>query len=729
MNQSRFYSAWILLTVVLLPGCTRATDDTGASPTSPLEIVRQAQLPFAKPAAMSGEVWLKSWADQLPVSASIRVTENSMHPNQYPVYSARITITNNTGHRLATGTNLYVVQTAERNSPTESTSALLRVIGGQFKQPPLEDYSGVVEFRGSEHNEYESLGLVDWVSVETRGGLYDFMGVFLHVAGYRSRYPAAQDFGGAAPGRSLRIDTSDLQLSIAVKQDRLASTYMVSPELRFGTNQEARFRYLLRFAKGSHKLEEAALLPIAADALVRVIVDKSKPLWMRVFATRWAGTHFAPSVAQALQSALQDDQLAVRAAALEAIGAAKHRESFEPVLQAASDDKGHARVRRAAVRAVGQLGDTRATPLLTSLVTAKDSPFRLAGLQAMAAIADPGGRETVMKLLEAGQLPSADLAAPFVDETMLDRLLRVAGNPKVERGAAIGAIAKVGTPAAFAALLELQPRLDARGRAQLAAALRGIDEPAALAILRTAVVDQDKSVQYNALQSLATVKSAERAQILLEKASGSTAEGSRSALQIAAKSRIAEVKPRLLVVVKDAGLAADLRRSAAQALAYFPGPDSIETLTLALQDSSKDLRMEAAQTLAVIGGAAQIPALTKVLSDSEMLVRLYAARSISDLGSDSSCGPLVDAFVRESSGEAGVALSDGLLRLGCVDKKQAAPLIARLRVDVSDKRLRGAIGQYLSAASGQKFDTGYGASGNAVDAAQATWANWAGVGK
>ncbi len=101
-----------------------------------------------------------------------------MHPNQYPVYSARITITNNTGHRLATGTNLYVVQTAERNSPTESTSALLRVIGGQFKQPPLEDYSGVVEFRGSEHNEYESLGLVDWVSVETRGGLYDFMGVF-----------------------------------------------------------------------------------------------------------------------------------------------------------------------------------------------------------------------------------------------------------------------------------------------------------------------------------------------------------------------------------------------------------------------------------------------------------------------------------------------------------------------------------------------------------------------
>ncbi len=52
----------------------------------------------------------------------------------------------------------------------------------------------------------------------------------------------------------------------------------------------------------------------------------------------------------------------------------------------------------------------------------------------------------------------------------------------------------------------------------------------------------------------------------------------------------------------------------------------------------------------------------------------------------------------------------------------AKALIGRL--DSTDKRYRGAVGRYLSSASGQTFDTGYDASPANVNAAKAAWSVW-----
>ncbi len=677
--------------------------------------------PLTKPASVPDEVWLKDWASKIVINASLKAGENSIYPNRYPFYSGRLSIENKTGHPLRTGKNLYIIQTAKRSRADEPTTELLRVIDGSFKVPPLEDFAGVVEIRGGRLTDGARMGLIDFVTTENRGGFYSALSAILHIGSFRSKYPVAENFGQSGPGESLVIDTEELQLSVAVKPEKLAEVYVVSPLLQFGAGSEAQFRYLLRF-QADTQFAEAVLVPMTLESLTRIVSDGTATLWKRAFAARWAGLHAGTNAGSILVAALQDPSPGLRVAALDGLGSSKYTQAFEAVLKIAQDAKGHPALRRSSIVALGQLGDRRATEFLISTATARDTALQNAALEALAALADPAAREPVLKLLESGAVPSEDVVLPFVDESVLDRLRSAANNPKANRRAALGAIAKLGTPRSMSTLSELYQKFDKTGRMTVLAALDGVDKPEAVTILQEAIQDKDQSIRSWAMNSLGSVRSPQRTQILMGFLSSGDSETVTSAIGALAKARAAEAKPRFLAMLNDSSLKANVRRKAAKALGSYPDADSVKALIGALTDSEKDVRVEAAQTLGTIPGKDQLPGLTKALSDSEMLVRLYAARGLADLGGPASCPVLVDALVRENNGETADTIADGLIRVGCRDRKASAPLVGRL--DSTDKRYRGAVGKYLSAASGQTFDTGYGASAASVNAAKAIWLAW-----
>lgn len=683
----------------------------------------QPQPPLTRPASVSEDAWIRDWAGKVVINASLKAGENYIYPRHYPYYLARLSIENKTDYPLRTGKNLYLVQTAKRTGASEPTTDLLQVIDGSFKLPPLEDFSGAVEVRGERLTDSTRMGLIDWVTAENRGGFYSTIAAVLYVGGFRSKYPVAQDFGETGPGGSLLIDTEELQLSVAVRPEKLAEVYVVSPLLQVGAgSSEAQFRYLLRFQAAGTQLAEAVLVPMTLEALTRIVSDNAAPLWKRVFAARWAGLHAGTKAGPMLLSALQDTSPGLRVAALDGLGSSKYTQAFDAVLKIAQDAKGHPTLRRSSIISLGQLGDRRATEFLISTATARETALQNAALEALAALGDPAARETVLKLLESGAVPSADVVLPFVDESVLDRLRSAANNPKANRRAALGAIAKLGTPRSMSTLSELYQKFDKTGRMMVCAALDGVDKPEAVPILQTAVQEKDQSVRYYAMTALASVKSPQRTEILLSFLSIGDSETVTSAIGVLSKAPVVEAEPRLLAILNDRSLKVGVRRKAAEALGSYPGADSVKALIAALIDSEKDVRVEAAQTLSTIPGKEQLPALAKALSDSEMLVRLYAARALADLGGHSSCQVLAEAFLREANGEAADTIADGLIRVGCRDHKQAAPLVGRL--DSTDKRYRGAVGRYLSFASGQTYDTGYDASPASVNAAKAAWSAW-----
>ena len=121
VNRSRFGSALILWPCARAAECWVPINASVAQATSLLATSPQVEPRLAKPSAVSAAARMKSMADKLPVPASLNVTEHLPGPMQSPVYSARVSAADSTGHGLATLTNLYAVPTAKRKAAANST--------------------------------------------------------------------------------------------------------------------------------------------------------------------------------------------------------------------------------------------------------------------------------------------------------------------------------------------------------------------------------------------------------------------------------------------------------------------------------------------------------------------------------------------------------------------------------------------------------------------------------
>jgi HEAT repeat protein len=109
---------------------------------------------------------------------------------------------------------------------------------------------------------------------------------------------------------------------------------------------------------------------------------------------------------------------------------------------------------------------------------------------------------------------------------------------------------------------------------------------------------------------------------------------------------------------------AEVRSTAAWALAYNGGPAEVDALTGALGDPVSDVRYAAAWALAQLHIDRAPAALVAMLGDRDANVRLMTTWAISEIGDRAAAAALLDAFDRETSDEVRRAQFRGLLMLG-----------------------------------------------------------------
>jgi len=276
-----------------------------------------------------------------------------------------------------------------------------------------------------------------------------------------------------------------------------------------------------------------------------------------------------------------------RALAARGLGALKGRQAdgaapdpeVVPALVPLVGGEQPARVRAAAVRALGQVGDDRAVPTLVGLLRAQDADDTMR-LEAVGALAALGAGDAV---------------------TSLQDMLSARWAPL--RGAALSAIATIDPTTFLFVLSGLDPDPSWIVRAQLASALGSIDPQLARPKLTAMLNDGDSRVLGPVLEALAKVEA-----------------------------------PGLEVVLIDFLASQDfvVRATAARLLGAAKTPRAIAALQEAYQQSKRDdtyvSRAAILAALAAGGAEAAGPSLRDALADSDWAVRRRAAELLGTLG-------------------------------------------------------------------------------------------------
>jgi aminopeptidase N len=148
-----------------------------------------------------------------------------------------------------------------------------------------------------------------------------------------------------------------------------------------------------------------------------ILAAASDPLpWVRAVAVSQAGNFSGnPAVAAKLEDIYRNDKaFTVRAAALGGIGQQKSADAFELLRTAAATDSPDDRLKTAALRALGALGDDRAVPmLLEASATGKPFPVRSAAIFSLGRL-DKKNKEITARVISYMQEGYFSLRGPTI---------------------------------------------------------------------------------------------------------------------------------------------------------------------------------------------------------------------------------------------------------------------------------------------------------------------------
>jgi HEAT repeat protein len=339
------------------------------------------------------------------------------------------------------------------------------------------------------------------------------------------------------------------------------------------------------------------------------------------------------SAIASLQPLLEDPEWPVRQAAIEALGAIADPSAVPLLLatvkqaDAVRDEAGASALRAAAVEALGRIGSPGTDALLDAL---RDRHARLREA-AIAALGAVGGERAVSAL----------------SETLRDDRSSV-------RQAGAAALARAGGSAAVPALQGALAHKDPTTRKCAAAALGTIDASGAVSALRQAVADREKSVRDAALDALAAIGSPGAAAALvaelpaadrdlkgaiaarLKGMAWTPADAAERVVHAALHGRFDEAAAEgaaavdaLLAALADRDPAA--RRGAAAALGRLADPRAAVALVGLFKDADVPVREAAVGAVAAIG----LPAadtLLDALRDRTATVRTAAGAALSQIG-------------------------------------------------------------------------------------------------
>ena len=292
------------------------------------------------------------------------------------------------------------------------------------------------------------------------------------------------------------------------------------------------------------------------------------------------------------------------AAALVRIGAT----AVEPLSASLKHEYGD--VRRAAAKALGEIGDPRAVePLLAAVKAGTTDSMRDGSSLAVEALAKIGTpaidimvaalRDVEWKVRRAAVLALSEIGDPRAIQPLIATLM---DKDDDVRRAVAGALVKAGEPAVRPLIVVLED-LNVDARRSAVEALGEIGDPQAVRPLVAVLNDEDQQVRQAAADALVKV--------------GKPA-----------------VQP-LIAVLED--LNVDVRRAAAESLGEIGDPQAVRPLVAALNDEDQQVRKAAANALVKVGEQS-VDLLTSALQDPEGNVRNVAAGILEQLGWKPDCG-------------------------------------------------------------------------------------------
>lgn len=313
-----------------------------------------------------------------------------------------------------------------------------------------------------------------------------------------------------------------------------------------------------------------------------------------------------PGGAQAtlgLLDALQDEHVAVRAAAAQALGERGDTAAINALLAALRRDTSR-EVRRVAAWALGEIEDSRAVPgLVAALREERDREVRHAIVQALGEIESPDA------------VPGLSAAVRGEDDVEIRRLM-------------VWALGEIESAEAVPVLMTLIRDPDQETRRQVARALGEIESPAAVEPLAAMLqAERDAGVRETIVWALGEIEDP-RASVPLQAALRDTSLAVRrkAVWALGELDGLEQAPAGLIAATRDSDV--EVRRGAAHALSEIQDPASVPALVAMLRDTDLDVRRNAVHALGEIRGTQAVEALVAALRDEDPEIRRLAAQAL-----------------------------------------------------------------------------------------------------
>jgi HEAT repeat protein/beta-lactamase regulating signal transducer with metallopeptidase domain len=303
----------------------------------------------------------------------------------------------------------------------------------------------------------------------------------------------------------------------------------------------------------------------------------------------------------ALLSVLKDENVAVRLAAVQALGNLEDPRAVDALVQALRTDS-DAGVREAAASALGEIESARAVP---GLIAALGSE-RVAAVRAKIAWA-------------LGEIE---------DARAVEALGAAVRDPEVEvRRQVVWALGEIESATAVPMLIPALRDADAETRKQAAWALGEIESPDAIDALATATKDANAEVRKEAVSALGQIEDKRALPALTVAIGDAEVEVRRQAIEaIGQLDDLGSAPPALISALKDPDR--EVRKAAAEAVGQLEDEAAVPALIPLTRDADGDVKRAAVEALANIGGTRAIETLAALLKDDDPEIRKLAAEAL-----------------------------------------------------------------------------------------------------
>ncbi len=238
-------------------------------------------------------------------------------------------------------------------------------------------------------------------------------------------------------------------------------------------------------AKALGRIQE----PDSVPALIPLLQDKVKAVREEVSRALAA---IGEAAIPALLEALRHEEWLVRLHAVEALGKTKSHQAVEPLLSTLFNDADSA-IREDAVRALGEIGDSKAVEFLFAAM--KEPGLRTLAVEALGRIGDRRAVPRLIEVVTGTNPPEVTRAVAGCGDQWNEEIMT--------RGAAVRALGAIGDEAALPSLVAaLEPTFT---RAEAAAALAKFGSKVIPLLLPLLAGPRDENIRYHVRETLALV--------------------------------------------------------------------------------------------------------------------------------------------------------------------------------------------------------------------------------